>query len=93
MILTKIGQLTCPTMAQTNTMLEYALPALALVKANTMAVYALFVRGWENERNHLGLPVSPNHRHLPCPCPCQLVVKLILLAALLATLVAVLLNL
>jgi len=58
-----------------------------------MAVYALFVRGLENERNHLGLPASPLHCYLPCPCPCQLVVKLILLAALLATLVAVLLNL
>jgi len=58
-----------------------------------MAVYALFVRGLENERNYLGLPVSPLHCYLPCPCPCQLVVKLILLAALLATLVAVLLNL
>ena len=58
-----------------------------------MALFALFVRGWENERNHLGLSASPVHSHLPCPCPCQLVVKLILLAALLATLVAVLLNL
>jgi hypothetical protein len=58
-----------------------------------MAVSALFARGWENERNHLGLSVSPNHSYLPRPSPCQLVVKLILLAALLATLVAVLLNL
>ena len=58
-----------------------------------MAVYALFVRGWENERNNMGLPVSPNHRYLLGSGPCQLVVKLILLAALLATLVAVLLNL
>ena len=58
-----------------------------------MALFALFVRGWENERNYLGLSVSPNHSHLLGPSPCQLVVKLILLAALLATLVAVLLNL
>ena len=58
-----------------------------------MAVSALSARGWENERNHLGLPAGSVHSHLPCPCPCQLVVKLILLAALLATLVAVLLNL
>ena len=57
-----------------------------------MALFALFARGWENER-HLGLPAGSVHSHLPCPCPCQLVVKLILLAALLATLVAVLLNL
>ena len=57
-----------------------------------MALFAPFVRGWENER-HLGLPAGSVHSHLPCPCPCQLVVKLILLAALLATLVAVLLNL
>ena len=70
-----------------------AMPALAVVKANTMALFALFARGWENERNNMGLLASPVHSHLPCPCPCQLVVKLILLAALLATLVAVLLNL
>jgi hypothetical protein len=64
-----------------------------LVKANTMAVSALFARGWENERNNMGLPVSPVHCYLLGFGPCQLVVKLILLAALLATLVAVLLNL
>ena len=58
-----------------------------------MGLSALLVRGWENERNHLGLSVSPNHRYLFGFGPCQLVVKLILLAALLATLVAVLLNL
>ena len=58
-----------------------------------MALSALFVRGWENERNHLGLPAGSVHSHLPRLGPCQLVVKLILLAALLATLVAVLLNL
>ena len=58
-----------------------------------MAVYALFARGWENERNNLGLPASPNHRHLLGSGSCQLVEQLILLAALLATLVAVLLNL
>ena len=58
-----------------------------------MALFALFVRGWENERNHLGLPVSPNHRYLLGSGSCQLVEQLILLAALLATLVAVLLNL
>jgi hypothetical protein len=69
------------------------MPALAVVKVNTMAAYALFARGWENERNHLGLPASPLHCYLPGSCPCQLVEQLILLAALLATLVAVLLNL
>ena len=58
-----------------------------------MALFALFARGLENERNHLGLPASPLHCYLPRLGPCQLVVKLILLAALLATLVAVLLNL
>ena len=55
-----------------------------LARVSTMALSALFVRGWENERNHLGLPVSPNHRYLLGLGPCQLVVKLILLAALLA---------
>jgi len=69
------------------------MPALALVRANTMAVYALFARGWENERNNMGLSTSPLHCYLLGFGPCQLVVKLILLAALLATLVAVLLNL
>ena len=69
------------------------MPALAVVRANTMAAYALFVRGWENERNHLGLPAGSVHCYLLGFGPCQLVVKLILLAALLATLVAVLLNL
>lgn len=58
-----------------------------------MAVYALFVRGWENERNNMGLSAGSVHSHLPRLGSCQLVVKLILLAALLATLVAVLLNL
>ena len=57
-----------------------------------MALFALFVRGWENER-HLGLPAGSVHSHLLGSGSCQLVVKLILLAALLATLVAVLLNL
>jgi len=89
----KTGQLTWQTMAQVNTIQAYALPALAVVKANTMAAYAQYARGWENERNNLGLPASPLHCYLLGPCPCQLVVKLILLAALLATLVAVLLNL
>ena len=41
-----------------------------------MALFALFARGWENERNHLGLPVSPNHRYLLGPGPCQLVEQL-----------------
>ena len=58
-----------------------------------MGLRAQYARGLENERNYLGLPASPVHSHLLGPCPCQLVVKLILLAALLATLVAVLLNL
>ena len=58
-----------------------------------MALSALFVRGWENERNHLGLPAGSVHSYLLGFGSCQLVVKLILLAALLATLVAVLLNL
>lgn len=58
-----------------------------------MAVSALFARGWENERNHLGLLAGSVHCYLLGSGPCQLVVKLILLAALLATLVAVLLNL
>ena len=58
-----------------------------------MAVYALFARGWENERNHLGLLVSPVHCYLLGSGSCQLVEQLILLAALFATLVAVLLNL
>jgi len=89
----KTGQLTWLTMAPVNTIQAYALPARGLVKVNTMGLRALFARGWENERNHLGLPASPLHCYLPCSCPCQLVVKLILLAALLATLVAVLLNL
>ena len=80
-------------MAQASTIQAYALPALALVRVNTMAACALFARGLENERNNMGLPTSPDHCHLPCPCPCQLVEQLILLAALLATLVAVLLNL
>ena len=88
----KTGQLTWQTMAQANTIQAYALPALALVKVNLMGLRAMFERGLENER-HLGLPTSPDHCHLPCPCPCQLVEQLILLAALLATLVAVLLNL
>ena len=89
----KTGQLTWQTMAQVNTIQVYALPARGLVRVNLMGLRALFVRGWENERNHLGLPTSPHHCHLLGPSPCQLVVKLILLAALLATLVAVLLNL
>jgi hypothetical protein len=80
-------------MAQANMIQAYAMPARGLVKVNTMAAYALFVRGLENERNNMGLPTSPDHCHLPCPCPCQLVEQLILLAALLAALVAVLLNL
>ena len=58
-----------------------------------MALSALFARGWENERNNMGLPAGSVHSHLLGSGPCQLVVKLILLAALLATLVAVLLNL
>ena len=89
----KTGQLTWLTMAQASTIQAYALPALAVVRVNTMAAYALFARGLENERNHLGLSTSPLHCHLLGFGSCQLVVKLILLAALLATLVAVLLNL
>ena len=89
----KTGQLTWQTMAYQTLNQAYAIPARALVKANTMAVFAPFVRGWENERNHLGLLVSPVHSYLLGFGSCQLVVKLILLAALLATLVAVLLNL
>ena len=89
----KIGQLIWLTMAYQIPIPASAIPALAVVRVSTMAAYALFVRGWENERNHLGLSVSPNHRYLLGSGPCQLVVKLILLAALLATLVAVLLNL
>lgn len=58
-----------------------------------MALFALFVRGLENERNNMGLPASPHHCYLLGFGPCQLVEQLILLAALLATLVAVLLNL
>ena len=80
-------------MAQVNTIQAYALLARGLVRVNTMAVYALFVRGLENERNNMGLPTSPLHCYLLGFGPCQLVVKLILLAALIATLVAVLLNL
>ena len=89
----KIGQLTWQTMAYQTTIPVSAMPALALVRVNMMAVSALFVRGWENERNNMGLFTSPVHSHLLGSGPCQLVVKLILLAALLATLVAVLLNL
>lgn len=70
----------------------YAMPALAVVRVSLMGLPALFARGWENER-HLGLLTSPNHGHLLGFGSCQLVEQLILLAALLATLVAVLLNL
>lgn len=52
------------------------MPALGLVKANTMALFALFARGWENEQFNMGLLVSPNHCHLPRPIPCQLVEQL-----------------
>jgi len=64
LILMKTGQLTWQTMAQVNTIQVYALPALAVVRVNTMAAYALFVRGLENERNNLGLPASPLHCYL-----------------------------
>ena len=40
-----------------------------------MAVYALFARGWENER-YLGLPVSPVHCYLLGFGHCQLVEQL-----------------
>lgn len=72
----KTGQLTWLTMAQVNMIQAYALPALALVKANTMAAYAQFVRGLENERNNMGLPISPVHCHLLGFGSCQLVEQL-----------------
>ena len=59
-----------------TTIPAYVMPALAVVRVNTMALSALFARGWENERNNMGLPVSPNHRYLLGSGPCQLVEQL-----------------
>ena len=41
-----------------------------------MALFALFARGWENERNYLGLPAGSVHSYLLGSGPCQLVEQL-----------------
>ena len=53
-----------------------AIPARVLVRVNTMALFALFARGWENERNYLGLPAGSVHSYLLGSGPCQLVEQL-----------------
>ena len=74
--MTMTWQLTCPTMAYLTLNQAYARLVAGQVRVNTMALFALFARGWENERNHLGLPVSPNHRYLLGFGSCQLVEQL-----------------